>query len=396
MRPRYFVASASAPPGRPDRDDPGRLVNALAVVQVGAAELVVGTDGEGRLRAVSGGERAAMTARVQAQLAYHEVTSPAPVGVSASEVWLLDVQVVELLRDAPGLNDPLHLYGSLRGAYPWALEREVASVEGQLTVTRSDLLGGLVAGVERAFKVEPSSAGARCIHAMVPGGPPAEMQEGRGLVLAFPLAHLPIGDDPPNELVVAQTLYDVLSALRADLGDDGAAPLPVPSRRALEAELAADGWHIDGDRAVRKKGGIGGRLLGVGKKERTLPPQGTLEDYVTEARTVLARLTPAPARASTPPVRRSTAPRPAVSTTPDEWMKDFSTARPSPGKTRPRAKPRPAVIVPRVSRPARVLSQEAPASPPDWMRDFKEPAAKPEPEPEAQPAERPDWSKDFD
>jgi len=228
----------------------------------------------------------------------------------------------------------------------------------------------------------------------------------------------------PNDLVVAQIFYDVLGALRADLGTQAdAAPLPVPNRAALEHRLVAAGWRIEGDEAVRAKGrGLLGALL-KGEERWTLPRQGTLDELVTEAKAVLARVpnvptpeaaalrrraarstsgrgpvaavpaaavtatssaVPAPAIAAPGP----TAPRPRVATARTEWMKDFVDAHRSP--TRP---------PPRVATPARAVSA---AATPSWMDDFDAPeqaeapeaAAAPDPPGDGTPHR--DWSKDFD
>jgi hypothetical protein len=238
---------------------------------------------------------------------------------------------------------------------------------------------------------------------------------GRGIVLGLPLVPGWLLDCPvPNDLVVAQILHDVLSALRRDLGAPAdAPPLPVPSRSALEKRLVAEGWRIDGDVATRAKGrGVLGALQGT--ERRTLPRQGTVDELVAEARTLLARIpglptpemaalhriarapavptpvshevsvpraTPPPTTPAPTPTAPAQAPRPRVRAESTDWMKDFVDAHRSP--TRP---------APRVSTPARVVTPDAT---PSWMNDFDDERSGTPDEPD-QPPPRPDWSKDFE
>lgn len=379
----------------------------VAKVSLGAVEMIIGVDGGGRLRAVDASARHELAARQQGQLAFHEVASNRTVTVDAGELYLFDVQMVELLRDAPGLDDPLYLYGALRGPYPGALDTETAAIEGQLTVTRGNLLAALIDGVERAFCYEPSSSGARCVHALLPGETAEVIEEGRGLILAFLLAPTALMGGFANDLIAGQIFHDVLAALRAELGVTGT--LPIPNRAALEEKLVAEGWDIDGDTATRRGDGRGlfASILGRDTERRSLPRQATLEEYVTEAAALLGRMgTPTPATAA---IRRRAAPRggarvptpspfappapppppvppplsmarPRVATPPSEWIKDFVDAHRAPDRPPPQLR-----------RPARGVAQE---SDPDWMHDFEEvtQAADAAAENKAPP----DWSKDFD
>lgn len=424
-----FVASAGS---RRDSiiDDPATVEDVRCVVRLrgsrGERELVIATELGGGIRVL--GDRDRLPHRARAQLAFHEVASGRTLELDADELHVLDLQTVELLPDAPGPNDALYVYGALRGPYPAALGTPVAAVEGQLTVTRADLLGGLIDGVANAFAYAPDPHGARCVHALLPGERAAVIDGGRGIVLALPLVPGWLLDAAvPNDLVVAQIVYDVLGALRADLGTAAdAAPLPVPNRAVLEQRLVAAGWRIEGHEAVRaRRRGLLGSLL-HGEDRWTLPRQGTLDELVAEAKAVLARVpdvptpeaaalrrrsarpaiargpvapaagpvaagagiprvVPVPVIASPGPVAAApgpAAPRPRVATERTEWMKDFVEAHRSPGRP-----------LPRVATPARAISADAT---PPWMDDFAAPDA-----PEA--ADAPDdgtpprdWSKDFD
>ena len=409
MLPSRFVASASANPREPTTDACGNIEDVRCVVALrddsGVRELIVGSELGGALRVVEA-TRDELPPRARAQLAYHDVAASGRVlELACEELYLFDLQVIEMLPDAPGLNDVLYLYGAIRGPWPAVLGRPAAAIDGQLAVTRADLLSGLVDGVARAFTYAPTPAGSRCVHALLPGESAAEIDAGRGVVLALPLVPAwTLDAEVPNDRVAAQVFYDVASAVRADLDDQG--PLPTPDRAALEHKLRAEGWQIDGDRATRaKRGGVLGSLLA--KDERALPRQGTLEDFVAEATALLARMPGMPtpetaalrrravpvrsqpatpidqtARVTTPaPPPPSTSPRPRVTASRSDWMKDFIDAH--------RDAQRPA---PRVAAPARAVSKAAVA---DWMSDF---AAPDDDERDDAPAPKPppDWSKDFE
>jgi hypothetical protein len=289
--------------------------------------------------------------------------------------------------DAPGLNDAMYLYGALRGPYTTSPSTPVQSVEGQLTVTRADLLAALVDGVRDAFAYRPDASGARCVHALLPGERDAVIDGGHGVVLAFPLAPAwSLETAIANDRVAAQMFYDVLTAFYRDGGI--ANELPVPSRQDVEHELVAAGWTIDAGVATRKtKGG----LLGLGSEIETkpLPREGTLDEYVAAAHAAIARLgppspetlalrrrrgevvamppvtsRPVPAPRPTTPAAVATSvpvrqPRPQVATSTD-WMKDFVDAHQSQGHKKPK-----------VVAPARAVTTKAT---PDWMADFADPA----------------------
>jgi hypothetical protein len=358
----------------------------------GTHELLVGTQADGALSVVEN-DRSQLSQRVTAQLAFHEVASGKKLTLDVAELYVFDLQVLELLMDAPGINDAMYLYGTLRGPYPATKGSPVATVEGQLTVTRSDLLSALVDGTHDAFAYRPEGHGSRCVHALLPGERGDVIDGGHGSVLAFPLAPAWTLDSLiPNDRVASQIFYDVINALYRDLKEP--LELPVPSRATIDAELKADGFTIEGDTAVRsKRSGILGALMPE-REKRTLPREGTLDDYIRAAGLALGKLgiatpetlalrrrrgviTPAPsasrpiptAVASTPKppaASEGRQPRPRVETQPTDWMKDFVDAHRVPG--------RPA---PRVVAPARaVTTKKSPA----WMDDFAEPPKKQDPE----------------
>ena len=375
-----FVPSV-APAREAVGGEPAAIEDVRCVVRLrgagGIREHIVGTDAHGNV--VVTGDRGRLGQRARGELAFHDTaTSGRVLEMDTDALYIFDLQTMEMLPDAPGPNDALYVYGVLYGPYPEYVDAPVVPVEGQLTVTRADLLGGLVDGAAMAFAYPPDEHGSRCVHAMLPGERGDAIETGRGVILGLPLVPTWLPECPlSNDVVVAQLIYDVLSALRADLGVTQ--PLPVPNRAALEAELIAQGWTIEGDEATRAKKGFMASLRGSEKKQ--LPRQGTLDELVAEARAVLSRMSGVPtpeaqalrrrmqrmqtapvspkipvAAAPPPSLPARAQPVPKVRTDKSEWMKDFVDAH--------RAPSRPA---PRVSTPARAVSHKAT---PAWMEDF--------------------------
>ena len=313
---------------------------------------------------------------MQNELAFNEISN-ANGGrlIEASEVFLFDLQLLEQPAGAPGWNDPVYLYGRLYGPYPESASEPQVGVEGQLTLTRGDLLQGLVDEAAGAFRCAGTGDAAgqarRCFHLMLPGDAEVEIRGGSGLILAYPLlpAEL-ITDDVSNEIVVSQLLFDMLSALKEDLEREQAEhplrglTLPVPSRASLEQQLRSQGYEIEGDTAVRKAAsgeGFKGLLASVfgalTSESVQLPPEADVDEMVDLANRVLSslpgwpppraralreRVRPAPARRNAglvPPVLyrtpQLTAPMPPPvrppqpvrrSNEPPEWMRDFMSA----------------------------------------------------------------------
>lgn len=283
---RLFVPSPDHVPSEPRIDSAEEIRDVLAVVALhtptGKHDLVIGLD-LGRVMRVVAARPGELPARARAQVAHHETKRPR-FELYLDELHVMDVQAIERQPDAPGADDPLYLYGMMRGPYPAALRDGVVAREGQLATTRGPLLDGLALGIERSFAYESGYCGARCAHLLLPIDGTA-----RAAVLAFPL--VPMGDDGTNEIVAAQLVHDVLGAMRSDLGDDLANdPVPVPDRRRYEQELAAAGWTVRGDIAVHRGGKSRLASLFSPAKQQKLPEQATLDEYVPLIRTQLARL----------------------------------------------------------------------------------------------------------
>lgn len=299
LPPRFRPAPYTAL-GAPRVDDPAWIEHVIAVVSLPPAtaggprrDLVVGVDAGHVIRAVPMTEARRLPARASGELELHAQQGEA-LQLTTDELYLFDLQIVENVPDVPGADDPMYLYGVIRGPYPAALEAGVSGVEGQLATTRGGVLRGFQLGVPRAFRYAPSAYGSRCVPILLAGAARGDGATATpGIVLAFPLAP-PLGGEQEiaNDLVAAQLAHDVIGATRRDLGDDlGVDPVPVPSRQAYERELVAGGWTIAGDVAKRKTKGRFGSLFTPAATQR-LPPEATLPEYCALVGPLLKRLGP--------------------------------------------------------------------------------------------------------
>jgi hypothetical protein len=422
--PRYFAPRSDEPPTELPLFEPESVVSVLGSLRVSTshgtrAEWVITRMLSGALVPLPTEERDLLPPRLQQVLASHEVAGGATLELDARTIHLFEIELLEQSPDAPGLDDPIYLYGALSGPFPSQHGAPSCVRRGQLTVTRGDLLAGLCRGVRSPFVLPPENGttkGARAISAVLPGDRDVAIQAGEGMILALPLLPAEIAmNDASNELIVTQLIHDVLAMLRDDAR--AAHPehplaqlaLPVPSRAALESRLESDGWSIEGDVATQKlapQKGFAGVLASVlhpiAAERKTLPPEASLDQFValaeqvlptipgwptTRARALAARFlavassslrgagakikVPAAAPAVEPaaqpyvPPPDARVPRPKASTPRGEWMKDFvggpASKPPAKSATTPeRAKPR---LTP-------TTKAAKPPSVPDWMNDF--------------------------
>lgn len=386
--PRYFVRHA-ATNAAADIDDgalPLHLIDGFFVGDrhLQEREWFVAVDELGNLRVLSGDERESFSAALQTELAFNEISRNRSARlIEASEVFLFDLQFVEQIADAPGWNDPVYLYGTLFAPpLPANSGARAAGIKGQLTVTRGDLLDGIVRSSENAFR--GGGAGgiggklSLCFHLMLPGGTDEEIRRGAAIVLAYPLFPaelLAATGDAANEIVVSQMLYDLLSALKKDFERERithplcSTVLPVVNRLTLERELKAQGYEIEGDTAYKKNDsgeGFKGFLASVfgafSGDDLALPPEGDADDFLRLAKQTVDhlpndfpsarisalrnRLKSAPARL---PVQSPRAPTPPIKT-------------PAPPNTPPTPLKVASVGVKKTVVPD--------YDPPAWMRDF--------------------------
>ncbi|WP_257453110.1 hypothetical protein [Archangium lipolyticum] len=440
--PRYFVPHAASP-AEPLRPDPSAMVHAVDAFRLesrllGEQELLVGTDAVGGVFAIPASERHQLPASVRAQLTHHEVASGrTPRRLSASELYFFSVELIEHPEDAQGINDPVYLYGTLLGPWPSDFPERVP---GQLTVSRGDMLAGLVAGVPEAFHYvqdAESRYAPRAYHALLPGDRPERLAEGRGLVLAYPAVPAELQThNAANGPVVARLVHDVLTQLQASAREHNGPEtlrdmeLPVPSRLMAIAELEMRGYEVEGDVATLRRNhpGLVNRLAEWLRREKVkVPPEASAPEFLELARRALAALpgwpsdseralrtlvrpgndaparsmpvTPAaPSPAQTPLVQRPIPPRaPPAPARPSDWMKDFLDAHTRTGGAKPKL----------------TLAQETPArgtpsvGTPEWMADFgsaktSKPSrpARPSKPSKSAPApsatKKPDWMSDFE
>lgn len=371
--PKYFVGRDGAegePDGSADAAPPLHVVDAFA--QVGqrgnAPDLAVVLDCLGGLRLVAPED---LPEAMRGALAYHELArGSAARRVAVRELFLFRADLLEQPARATGHNDPVFLYGTLYGPFPSVAAAR--AVEGQLTVTRQDLIEGLVRGAPHAFRYAPEAGGLdsrRCFHMALPGGDEGDIRRGAGVVLAYPLLPLEvIVSDCANESVVSRFLHSALAALKEDLEREGVShplrstALPVPSRAALERQLEAEGYRVEGDTAVQTAArgeGLRGLLAGVlgslAAERLDLPRGAAVDEFLDLAGRSIDALPDWPSSRALALRERITACRPVP---------------PSPGATDIPARTPPAAA----SRDARPTPRRTPRppgqGPPDWMRDF--------------------------
>ncbi|WP_244239149.1 hypothetical protein [Corallococcus carmarthensis] len=440
--PRYFVPHAASPVESVpcDASEVVHVVDAfrLEPAYLGESEWFVCTDVVGQLQLIPGSERARLPASVQAQLAHHEVAAGRPPRrLAATELFFFSPELVEHPADADGFNDPVYLYGTLTGPWPG---NAVTRVNGQLTVTRGDILAGFAHGAQDAFhyvKDAESRDVPRAYHALLPGDRADQLAQGRGLVLTYPAVPAELqAHHAANGAQVASVLYAVLAQLQEDArthqGPQAliALELPVASRAMAIADLELRGYEVKGDIATPRptKGGLVGKLAGWLQDEavrvpREAPPQEFLElarrvlpllpGWPTETERTLRAHVLAGTLSPGTPVTRTTVPRaptppaaipPRLPTPPvrsSDWMQDFIGAHGKPGGAKPRLtnlQPKPA---PRPAAPAPQAAKAA--SDASWQADFgPAPAAPARPAPKQQekapapPGKKPDWMSDFD
>jgi hypothetical protein len=390
--PRYFIGRSNALPQDNSSGEvlpPDHIIDSFFIGgrHLVERELAIGVDCLGNLRAMPLDDFDMFPVTARTELAYHDMSGGGQRRMlEATEFSLFRLELLEQPAGTPGWNDPVYLYGTLYGPWPSSDRKHAAGIEGQLTITRGDLLEGMVRGSGHAFRYAGSDGkggqDVRCFHLLLPGGREDEIRGGSGIVLAYPLlpAELTL-TDVSNELVVSQLLYDVLVALKEDLEREQivhplrSIVLPVPSREILERQLMSQGYEIKGDAAVKKAeagGGFQGILatvFGPFMSDRLeLPPEGEPDEFLDLAVTTLNTL-------SGWPSPRIAALRSCVKPVPAEAYRNALTRR---------AAPAPQIRVPQphmIQRPAQLRPVRLVNETPDWMRDFiaahREPGAPP-------------------
>ncbi|MGA9768060.1 MAG: hypothetical protein WBV94_03405 [Blastocatellia bacterium] len=384
--PRYFVSRADdQSPTAPLSEElpPAHIMDSFFIGNrhLQEREWVTAIDCLGTMQALPDERWTSFPASVQSELAYHEISSKGHGRLlEVTDVFLFNLQLLEQPGGAAGWNDPVYLYGTLYGPFPEAERPRTVGIEGQLTVTRGDLLDGLVQGTDQAFRYakpsDESGQASRCFHLMLPGGPDEDIRRGSGIILAYPLLPIElIANDISNEFVVSQLLYDLLSAMKEDLAREHiehplrSMVLPVPSRFILEQQLQSEGYAIKGDRAIKKAGsgeGFQGFLASVFgalmDESLEIPAEGEVDEFLDVAKLALNAL---PGWPSPRTVALRNCVRPASSAAARNTLSPPPVRPPQVRPPQPSA-PSPPVAQPRVQ--ARPLKQDR--EPPAWMQDF--------------------------
>ena len=456
--PRYFVSRSEGQISGASSDEvlpPDHIVDSFIIGarHLAECELAVAVDAAGNLQTLSL-ESDDLSEAVQTELAYHEMAGGRGRLIEASEFFLFHLELLEQPAGTPGWNDPVYLYGTLYVPYPAPASRRLVGVEGQLAITRGDLLEGLVHGADYAFRYANSDSEAgsppRCFHLMLPADREEEIHQGMGVALAYPLlpAELRLAD-ASNEIVVKQLLYDILISLKDDLERERIAhflrsmTVPVPSRFALEQQLQSQGYVIKGNAAVKKgEGGAGfkGFLAGVFgslmSESLELPPEAGIDEFLEISRRALNalpgwpspratalrnRVKPAPAESYRNSARRRPAKPPQIRIPhpgeagrrpqihplserdqPPDWMRDFIAAHHRPDAAPPRLtsasglrtelnwRPNPVAGLQPQSRAPEFASERATERAPEWMEDFKDAPSRKQPNDSKRPAPAPE------
>jgi hypothetical protein len=363
--------------------------------------VVVARDLAGDLHLVDEDGPAGLPDALRRDVGRHEIARGRPPRfVDVDELWLYSIDLLEQPADSPGTNDPVQLYGRLSG--PWGSSSSPPQAcDGQLTITRGDLLRAFAEAGSQPFLVE----GGVILHALLPGERVEDVAAGRGVVLAYPLLPLDAGGlDGGNEACVVQVFDGLVHALQDDLRNHqtsssfAARMLPILDRRALESRLAAEGFTVEGDVAFRKTGFLS-------KERQPLPREWRVDDLDAVARDALAALPGFPDARSAALWLRTQARAPAIALVPPATAPGALKSGPPPSGGSP----------PLSTKPVTVTEQPFRRRAPDWMNDFAAPAGAPPPRrtpvsPKsstsptpsttagrpASPGARPDWMKDFD
>lgn len=388
--PRFFAEHHNAKrEALPSEIDPTHVVDNFFAGSrhTQESEWLVTLDPYGRLQPWVASSKPDLCSDLQSQLAYNEVANSSTARMLATaDFYLFHMQLLEQPADAPGLNDPVYLYGTIYGAFPERASEPTEGVEGQLTVTRADLLDAIISGAKYAFQYAPNSNGGRsgrCFNLLLGGDREEETAKGNGLILTYPL--LPneiVSSGTSNEIMIAQILYDVLTLLKQDLlrtrtsNPLCSTVLPVPSRYSMEQDLIAEGYKIKGDVATRNKivsnthmSSLLSQVFGqLAQDKLELPPEGTVDELIDIATRTIYKIK------GWPPPRTVAVRNRCETVTPE--ARSRSAGRPAPKS--------PVIHVPKArqadasdtSTASTVSRASAPTQKPfrvaDWMQDFIE------------------------
>jgi len=292
--PRYFTPR----PGAEPKDAPGGVQHAVDAfaLQFGATRAVwlAGIDHAGEFDVQRLGALDGLPPQIRSALTFHEVAHGDRRVLTLESVFLFEMRLLEQMPDCPGVNDPVRLYGTLVGPLASDPSRfpPIQRLEGHLTVSRGDVLAGLVAGARWAFRCADTNGhrSSRVFGMLLGADRYDAVAAGRGAVIVYPMLGLDgdlYGETPGNEEIVSRVLYDLLHAWWTDAAREAPPALrspdalPVPSRSQHEQQLAREGFKIKRDVAVRTRAGWAGALPGpLGRESRPIPPEGATDDFL--------------------------------------------------------------------------------------------------------------------
>jgi hypothetical protein len=204
-------------------------------------EWLVGLDDSGMLTVQRTDVLDQLLPSVRDALMLHEVARGQPRVLAVESLHILEVYGLDQAPDVPGLDDPVRLYGALLGplAAGASMPAQLQRLEGQLAVTRGDVLQGFVAGAHDAFlHADPATdRSVRTLHMLLPGDRPHTLAQGRGAVLAYAVAGSEAaGVGPGNESLIAEIVHDIVAAIWREIPHFGDAdwrdPISSPCRTA--------------------------------------------------------------------------------------------------------------------------------------------------------------------
>ena len=245
-------------------------------------EIVVAVDTEGHIGVLQADDLARLPESVAAQVRFHEMRVGANRTIRARTLHFLEIEHADFPPDVPGVNDPVFVHGRMSGPLTHETLGTSFIVEGHLTVNRADILDAFIKGYEHALHYQSDGyvEAPRCFHLLLPGDRAEAIEEGHGLVLAYPLLPSELrADHGSNDATVMHLVYLVLAAIERELGVPKPT-VPYPSRAVIEKVLAAEGFVIEGEVATRRRQGILGTLF---KERLAIPEFGDLDDFVEAA-----------------------------------------------------------------------------------------------------------------
>jgi hypothetical protein len=230
--PRYFVPRRGRAPT--PIDPSAGIARVLDVFGLptdrGEAEWVVGLDDAGNLTALPAGQPDALSPAMQGWLSFHEVSSGVRRVLDFPSLFLFTASLLEQTPDTPGLNDPVHLHGTLVGPISSDPRRlPPHRVDGQLTAGRGDVMTALVAGTRWPFRQQDRTSGrvARTFSLLLGADREEAVEQGQGVVVVYPL----LTPDPAvgdlfvgNEEMVSDLLHDLLVGWWQDAASEQASP----------------------------------------------------------------------------------------------------------------------------------------------------------------------------